>query len=157
MPWLWIAAGAGLVPLAEGFRGPLAPWLGAVLAATLVVSAVREGNDVNEFNADQFNTLVDAAEEIETLAGGRPCGVVTGFTPQVAWYSGCRTGWYDLRRVAYPARMVEVSEVVYLLWAQQGKRQPDVDLWGEYVAASGGLVHREEGRRIVEVYLAVPD
>lgn len=156
MPWLWIGAGAGLVSLAEAIPAHQGRWLVAVLAATLVVSAVREGNDVNEFNAEQFNAVVDASQAIEDLAGGRPCGVVTGFTPQVAWYSGCRTGWYDLQQVAYPRRMVEASEVVYLLWAQEGKRQPDAELWEEYVAASGGLVHREEGRRIVEVYLVAP-
>jgi hypothetical protein len=80
--------------------------------------------------------------------------VVTGFVPQVAWYSGCGTDAYDLSKVAYPPQLVQDSAVVYLLWAQEGKRQPEPELWEDYVAASRGMVHREEGRRIVEVYLA---
>jgi hypothetical protein len=154
MPWLWIAAGAGLVPAGRWVPRPVAPWLGMVLIATLIVSAVRHGDDVGEFNAEQFNTIVDAAEAIDTLAGGRSCGVVTGFVPQVAWYSGCRTGSYNLEQVAYPTEMVGISDVVYLLWAEEGKRQPDTALWERYVAESGGLVHREGVGRIVEVYLA---
>jgi hypothetical protein len=153
MPWLWIAAGAGLATALRWVPRPAAPWLGIALAAAVIVAAVRDGDDVSRFNAEQFNTVVDAAEAIDDLAGERSCGVVTGFVPQVAWYSGCRTGSYNLEQVAYPAEMVRTSDVVYLLWAQEGKRQPGPGLWQDYVAESDGLVHREGGGRIVEVYL----
>ena len=154
MPWAWIAAGAGLAGAVRWVPRSAAPWLAAVMAVTLLVSAVREGDDVGEFNAEQFNAIVDASEAVGDLAGDRSCGVVTGFIPQVAWYSGCATDGYDLQRVTYPEGMVRASDVVYLLWAQEGKRQPDAALWEDYVDSSHGLVHREEGRRIVEVYLA---
>jgi len=154
MPWLWVAAGVGLVPVLRSVPDAAAPAVAGALALTLVVSAVAEGNEQSDLSAERFNTVVDASQAIAGLAAGRACGVVTGFTPQVAWYSGCRTGWYDLQRVALPDAMVEASDVVYLMWVQEGKRQPDPGLWDEYVSASAGLVHREEGRRVVEVYAA---
>ncbi|NQV08097.1 glycosyltransferase family 39 protein, partial [bacterium] len=82
-PFLWMVAGAGLVPIARWVPRAAVPALGAVLAIVLVVSTTAEGSEINDFARSNYSDIKQASLAIGELADDRACGVVTSYVPQV--------------------------------------------------------------------------
>jgi hypothetical protein len=142
IPLLWAAAGAGLAGLAAAVTLPRteAAVLGAALLAAMVVSALDLGHEANRFNQTRYAPIREAAEQTSEAAAGEACGVVTGYGPQVAWYSGCLVAGFPDGLVAPPRWLDGRSEVVFLFRVEDGKRQPGAAAWRR--ASDEGLVER---------------
>jgi len=149
-PWVWILAGAGLVPLVEMVPGALAPAVAGAVAAALLVGAADDGGAVNEFNKDEFTQVKQAALQIRADAAGRECGVVTGFLPQMEWYSECTARGFPASADELPGPALRGDDAIYIVYVQQGKRQPGGQLERDLREQSEVLTV-VEGRREVEV------
>jgi hypothetical protein len=139
-PWLWLAAGFGLV---EGFRRVEAPFrnlLTAVLAGALVLGAVADGDVEMTKLMDRFWPLRAAAREIDDVTEDGQCGILTGYVPQVAWYSHCiTTSIADAAvRLTYPGFPADAERFLFLV--EEGKRQPEGDLLAAYLEATPEVV-----------------
>ena len=149
-PWVWVLAGAGLVPLIEAAPKALAPAVAGAVAAALLIGAADAGGAVNEFNKDEFTQLKQAALEIKDHAGGRECGVVTGFLPQVEWYTECTARGFPGAAAELPGPSLRGDDAIYIVYVQQGKRQPGGQLERD-LREQSEVLSVVEGQREVEV------
>jgi len=132
-PWLWIAAGAGLAAAGNRVPRALSVSIAVVLLVGLLPLMPRLTDDAQEFNMG-FTTIETAARSLDT---GEDCGVITSYTPQVEWYSGCEAV------VIHEDRLVVDSPHLpngprYLFIVQGGKRQPDEELMEDYLDETTG-------------------
>jgi len=150
-PWLWVVAGAGLVVLAETVPRNLGPIAGVAVVAALMVSGAHTGGEVNAFAKENFTQIKIAAQKIRSDAAGRSCGVVTGFLPQVQWYSRCTVRAFPRRADELPGTSIRKADAIYLVFVQEGKRQPSGEERDGFETASSHAF-TVEGKRIVDVW-----
>lgn len=136
-PWFWLAAGVGLVGLANALPRKVA--FGSALAAVTVCGflALELSDDRNRFN-ERFATLKVAAVSLDD---GTPCGVFTSHTPQVEWYSECETVGINRDAVVTSSPLFPEGPR-YLFIVVGGKRQPDADLLAEYIQQTTGVASK---------------
>jgi hypothetical protein len=134
-PWLWLAAGIGLSTL--GRLGPKRLAVGMALLAIMIYGslALQLSDDRNRFN-EGFTALRLAASSLDT---GGDCGVLTSYTPQVEWYSGCDTIGIDRTSVVTESPLLPEGPR-FLLMVEGGKRQPAADLLERYLLVTTGEV-----------------
>ncbi len=140
-PWLWIGAAAGLVGLAGEWTPVVRTTLAVALAGVLIAGSMG-GGAVASDNLERFRPLRVASRLVADQAADRPCGVLTSYVPQVAWYSGCVTRDFELDRVEVDAPTFPAGAERFLLLVQDGKRQPEGRLLNEYVLATNGVPDR---------------
>ena len=156
IPLLWAAAGAGLAGLAAVVTLPRAEAgvLAAALLGAMVVSALDLGYEANRVNKARYSSVRTAAERVGEAAAGGSCGVVTGYGPQVGWYSGCLVAGFPGSGPTPPRWLESRSDVVFLFRVEDGKRQPEASAWRE--AADDGALQRifavDEGDVVVYRY-----
>jgi hypothetical protein len=133
-PWFWLSGGAGLVALSRRMPRVLATV--SAVAAVIVFTALAPtlSDNQNRFN-EGFATIRRAAR---SLATGVECGVFTSYTPQVGWYSGCKTVGINRTEVVLDSPFLPDGPQ-YLFIVERGKRQPDSELLEEYVKATTGV------------------
>ncbi len=141
LPFLWIAGGAAIAALTRSWDRQLLITAGLIAIVAAGLSARTDAAVQNRFN-DTFATLQRASQELEDRAEG-PCGAITSYVPQVAWYSGCVTKNWDLDEVRLNPAGFPDGAPTYLFWVERGKRQPDATLTAEYTTQTQGLVFEE--------------
>lgn len=124
-PWLWIAAAYGLSEMARSLRRDLVSPVVATLVLLTVLGAVSDGAMEVRKNEERFHDLRTAARQLDAVAADDTCAVVTGFVPQVAWYSRCVTTSYSMTHVRLAGGSFPPDPTVYLFLVQNGKRQPE--------------------------------
>ncbi len=150
-PWFWLAAGAGLVSFGEIMSRAARIGSGLALLAVVFALGVPLSNGQNQFN-EGFTVIKEAASSLDT---GQACGVLTSYTPQVEWYSGCETvGFISMEAMTESQWLPDGPR--YLFVVESGKRQPSDEILEEYYEASTGAP-RAFGtpgarRRYVEVW-----
>jgi 4-amino-4-deoxy-L-arabinose transferase-like glycosyltransferase len=127
-PWLWIAAAVGLTGLAGVVPRSLSLSVGIVLLLVLAGLAPSLSDYVHEAN-ERYAVIKAAAT---SLSAEKSCGVITSYTPQVAWYSGCDTVNIDPTRVDITSPDLAPG-THYLFIVERGKRQPDDELMARYM------------------------
>jgi hypothetical protein len=134
-PWFWLAAGIGLSTL--GRFGPKRLAVGMASLAIMIYGALalQLSDDRNRFN-EGFTALRLAASSLDT---GENCGVLTSYTPQVEWYSGCETIGIDRTSVVTDSPLLPEGPR-FLLIVEGGKRQPAADLLERYLLVTTGEV-----------------
>ncbi|MGW3569643.1 glycosyltransferase [Streptomyces sp. NPDC000941] len=91
--------------------------IAALAAVTVPATAQYVAHDAMPGpTAQRVSTLAVARQ----LAGDRPCLLVTGYEPDLGWYSGCDAVTYGQYRRMAPAAGVEVSLVLF----ERGRLQP---------------------------------
>ena len=74
--------------------------------------------------------IVDAAEVVRTDAAGEACETRTSYTPQITWYAVCSSYLWS--------RPIPTSRPAYLVFFENGKRQPTgADLSAEIASTEG--------------------
>lgn len=119
LPLLWIVAGSVLVHLAVRVLRSVAVVTSLVVVVLGSLVAVDQTRAVHEQLDRRFAVLAEAA----TATGTRPdlpCPVVTSYSPQYEWYSGCEAAAFADGRV--PDRFG--GRDVSLVLVRNGKRQP---------------------------------
>ncbi len=154
-PWLWIGGGAGLLLFAKGTDRVVAGVTGALVLATAVVGSFGAAQEQNRFN-EGFQTIEIAATRIDAETEDNTCTVVTGYVPQVGWYSRCATTLFGLDGVDL-ADDTSPNGPRFLFVVERGKGQPDGALLDGYLARTDGLEFTEGSpefgpRRYVEVW-----
>jgi len=94
-----------------------------------------------------------AALEVMELAGAESCGVLTSYTPQVTFYSGCASEVFE--NAVGPDEQLERlrGELRFMVLIQNGKQQPlGPELQGFVDLTSGPPVVVEGARRDGLVY-----
>jgi len=124
-PWLWISAAFGLSEasrsLGTAFVGP---GIAALLVLTILGGAADGGVEVAK-NKERFPDIRTAAIQLNQATNDGECGVITGYVPQVAWYSRCVTTNFSTEDVRLTSRSFPDDPVLYLFVVQDGKRQAD--------------------------------
>jgi hypothetical protein len=130
-PW----AGAGALALGMIVIGSLAL---SVPQARIYVSNREENNEAVKL----------VATELASRTGDVSCGVITSYSPQVTYYSGCLTDifWTGLEPVDALARLP--TEARFLVLMDNGKRQPTGEGLDALLALTDGspVVVSGEGR-----------
>ncbi|HJR90813.1 MAG TPA: glycosyltransferase family 39 protein [Acidimicrobiia bacterium] len=116
----------------EWFRVAVAAFSIAVVGL-FALNADRTDRNA-ESRAASIAVLERASEAVVAEASG-PCGILTGATPQMTWFSGCFTDLPDLRDV-----VVEFDPTldVFLVIFENGRRQPEGEVLDGYIALSEG-------------------
>lgn len=141
---LLTTAAAGVAAnLATARLGAKAPWLShagiaalALLLLTLCGPHTARTELASRERFGETNKPVKLlAIEVGKMASDE-CTVVTGYQPQVAWYSGCKTSGFG----SDPAALMENlrEEGVFLVFFDTGKRQPDEADRDSYLALTDG-------------------
>ncbi len=113
----------------------------AVVAGLVVASVASLGinGDRANRNADArgatFEVLVEAARTVRVGSVGEPCGALTGYLPQMTWYSGCPTARFEEQE---PLLAPEVGPRPYLVFFEDGVRQPTGAVLDAYLALAAG-------------------
>lgn len=148
LPFLATLAAALLVPLIQGPRA-------VVIASSLIVVAagwaVYDSYATSKTLTKNYSIIRVGAEEIGSLAEGE-CLLLTGYSPQVGWYSGCAAASYPRSSYNGEGHQDELFEDivshlephsedlpsdadVYAVLVERGKRQPLGSTLGQLVAA----------------------
>jgi 4-amino-4-deoxy-L-arabinose transferase-like glycosyltransferase len=154
-PWMWMGGGAGLLLFARGTDRVVAGVTGALVLATAVVGSFDASQAQNRFN-EGFQTIETAATRIDASSKDGACTVITGYVPQVGWYSDCVTKPFNLFQVEV-GESTPQGEPRFLFVVERGKRQPEGALFEDYLARTSGLEFMEGSpqlgpRRYVEVW-----
>lgn len=144
-PFLMLGAASGLVGAASGLVGAVTPRIRGVAAAAasglLVTATAVAGMDVAEAYTVQRlknnNANIRAiAQDIGAVSEGS-CTVVTGYNPQVRWYSGCQTLPYESNGEIPPLEErthdVPSGSEIYVLTVRKGKHQPSAERLNQYL------------------------
>ncbi|KAA3637979.1 MAG: hypothetical protein DWP92_06925, partial [Armatimonadetes bacterium] len=131
LPWLWIVGAFGIATLARIPDRTLAVSLAVVLCLFVAVDSLRRADARNDLNAESFTRIKEAADNIDANTDNNACGVVSGYVPQVGWYSHCPTKGYDLSQVSIDSDYFGDGPV-FLMLVEGGKRQPQGDLLADY-------------------------
>lgn len=129
-------------------------WASCVLlVGSLALSAAGARESVDSRAAS--NEPVElAALEVVALAGGESCGVLTSYTPQVTYYSGCASVIFETGPTpeGHIARLA--GEARFMVLIENGKRQPvGPELQGFIDLTSGSPVVVKGTRRDGMVYI----
>ena len=144
-PWLWIAAGYGVVKASQVMPRDLLLAGGTTVLVAFVLSGISDGGAEMANSKERFLELRTVSREIDSATDDGSCGVVTSYGPQVAWYSHCVTARYSLTDVRVSAASFPPDPIVYVLVVQDGKRQPEAAVLDEYwVVAAAGCVEAGE-------------
>jgi hypothetical protein len=152
-PLLWIAAAVGIGLVVDAVPAGYVPAIGIALVVNLLVAGLHETREIGLFANRNYRSIAEASEAIAEHAAGRSCAVFTGYRPHVAWYSECATGRLDRAEVSFSPVLLQDHEIEYVMYVQEGTRQPDAAVWEEYLAVLGDPVIRVAGSRPVEVYV----
>lgn len=106
-----------------------------VVTAMLTAGAVVLTVDSERLALDRLGPLVRGAEEAGARSDG-DCLVLTGYQPQVAWYSGCAVN-------GLAALGTTAEDDTYALLRVNGKGQPD-DIEAELAADGARVIARED-------------
>lgn len=79
-----------------------------------------------------------AALEVQQLAGGRDCGVLSSYVPQMTFYSECPTVRFLVSGTSEQAVSRIPGETTYMVLIEDGKRQPTGDDLDGLVSLSVG-------------------
>lgn len=124
-PWLWIGAAygldRGLSMMQKDLRRPL---VGFVVAGILA-AGVADGALTMRTRQERFSALRAASRLLDEAIVDGDCAIITGYGPQVEWYSHCFTTSYSLDRVRLTGNQFPNDAVVYVLYVENGKHQPD--------------------------------
>ncbi len=137
-PWLWIASAAGFASAFTRLHGHLATSAVAVLAVAVILAGFSDGAIEVSKNKDRFLAIRTAARQIDNATEDLECGVITGYVPQVAWYSRCITTSYSTSNVRLTSESFPEDPATFLFFVQDGKRQPEGDLLQAYRDAVDG-------------------
>jgi 4-amino-4-deoxy-L-arabinose transferase-like glycosyltransferase len=137
-PWLWIAAGYGLAEATRSMRRDfILPALGVFLVLAVLGAIIDGGLEVRQ-NKERFPDIRTAAREVDSVTADGECGVITGYVPQVAWYSHCVTANYSMNAVQLSSTSFPTDPALYVFVVQDGKRQPVDPVLKDYLARSEG-------------------
>jgi 4-amino-4-deoxy-L-arabinose transferase-like glycosyltransferase len=106
-------------------------------AGAMAVFLLMSGTSVDrnaEARGDGFEVLEQVGAAVVASSQGE-CGIVTTYTPQLNWYSGCRV--IELR----DDRIVDLRPPDvnwYLVLFENGKRQPEGEILDGYLQMTGG-------------------
>lgn len=130
VPFVAIAAAAGLGALVTTRAGAVA--VAVVLVAAVVPMWSDAKADVDSFQ-DRYGVIRYVARELDAVAEG-DCIVITSYSPQVGWYSGCPAYGFtpDMRQdgldrsvlLSHAPRFVPSGTDAYAVLFNRGKRQP---------------------------------
>jgi 4-amino-4-deoxy-L-arabinose transferase-like glycosyltransferase len=139
-------AGAVVVTVAlEGLsrRTPRATWAVLVLLVATTILHVAQLTQDQVLDRDQaaegLAVIEDVGRALGSSAGG-DCSVLTSYSPQITWYSGCATYGFSTGPEAARANLTDDAWVVLF---QGGKRQPEGADLGLYLAGTE-LIERWE-------------
>lgn len=151
VPWLWISAAAGLAGVASRMPMTVSGVAGFVTLLVLALAAPSSSDDAVRLNVG-FQTIENAAR---SLATGEECGVFTSYTPQVEWYSECKAVVINRYQVVIDSESLPDGPR-YLLFVENGKRQPEGEVYEGYVAETTGTPRAfhplDPERRSVEIW-----
>lgn len=132
-PWFWIAASVGLAAMGKRMPAVWRTVLAPAMVVLFVLLAPALSDDAQEFNWG-YSTIETAAR---SLADSGPCEVLTSYTPQVEWYSGCETENIDPEVLVVDSPTFPMGPR-YLFIVENGKRQPDEALMEQYIEETTG-------------------
>lgn len=137
LPWCAIVAAIGLVWLSSRGPRPVVVGLAAVLGLAAPLAAFSDGIDATDTHRRSYGTIRAMSRAIGQDAAGGPCVVLTSYSPQVAWYSGCVARAVPVEEVTPEREALLISAAerfgddlpadapVYVAYVNRGKRQPD--------------------------------
>lgn len=132
---LMVAAGVAVDDVRRRVTGPLYRAGVAATVAAVVVGLGLAGDRADrnaEARAASTQILVDTARTVVTDAAGA-CGIVTSYSPQLTWFSGCETALFG---TSQPEVGLESDLARYVVFYNNGKRQPTGELRESYEALS---------------------
>ncbi len=135
LPFILLPAAAGWVSAIQRFPARRLVAVACLLLALPALQAV--GSGAGELRRlENSVALRQAARELGDIAGD-PCYVVTSYTPQVEWYSGCETTRFNTPATP-EQRLAEFPPggQVYVLIGTSGKVQPEGDALEAYRRAT---------------------
>lgn len=124
-PWLWISAAFGLSEASKSMSAAFVRPGIVILLVLVILSGAVDGGVEAEKNKERFPDIRTAALQLDKQTNDGECGVITGYVPQVAWYSRCVTTNYSDQDVRLTSTSFPDDPEVYLFLVQDGKRQPD--------------------------------
>ena len=135
---LLVAAGATVLVRATSVLLTAPGWrvavtavvLGGLLAGQLAYE-VRDERRAHASEAATEAPFGRALTRIADAAPGAECSVLTSYTPQVGWYTGCAA--YTFGKNPQPGRESRLSGQSWLLLRQGGKRQPEGEVRQHYL------------------------
>jgi len=130
IPWLWISAGAAWASVASRIPKIVAWTAGAAAVVALALAAPASSDDAIQLNVG-FQTIENAARHLAAAYKGT-CGVFTSYAPQVEWYSGCETVVMNRHNLVLDSDLFPDGPS-FLLFVEDGKRQPEGELFDEYL------------------------
>lgn len=139
LPWLWLVAGYGYTHMASDRDRTLTFTVALVLVGFVAVDALPRANTYNSVNRDRFTAIKTAGVGIDDVTEDNECGAISGYTPQIGWYSHCPTKGYDLSDVDVDSEYFGAGPTT-LVFVVDGKRQPSGDLRVAYEDAAIGPV-----------------
>lgn len=137
-PWLWIGAAYGLDQVLSMMQQDLRRPLVGVAVVGMLLAGAAEGAAAMRTRQERFSVLRAAARQLDVSTVDGQCGVITGYGPQVEWYSACLTAPYSLESVRLTGTGFPSEAVVYLMYVERGKRQPVSPLLDEYLESVTG-------------------
>ena len=116
-------------------RSTAAVWVALVLfalgmAAHLARLAPSQAGE-RKLEAERRVVLLDAATALGDLSGHN-CSVLTGYVPQITWYSGCES--YHFGRPPTVGQERFLTSDAWMLLLEQGKVQPEGAVLDAYLA-----------------------
>lgn len=143
IPWACIGAAAVLVPLVREFR-PIVLWVGvAITLAVMPEAALNRMHTAHDKQLTHFDVLREAGAVVRESAA-YPCPVVSSYSPQIQWYTGCETYAFDDGEI--PSRLD--GRAFSIVFVQKGKRQPDREELTDVIEdASASTVVGDKGKR----------
>ncbi|MDH5421547.1 MAG: glycosyltransferase family 39 protein [Acidimicrobiia bacterium] len=137
-PWLWISAAVGLSAASRSMSRAYVRSGAIALLVLAIVGGASDGGVEVEKNKERFPDIRTAALQLDDMTADGECGVITGYIPQVAWYSRCITTNYSNSEVRLTSTSFPEDPRLYLLLVQDGKRQPDGAILDGYLAKVAG-------------------
>lgn len=134
-PWLWLMASVALVEGLRSMRSDMRRALGVSLIVLVVMSGVADWTSEVDKNKNRFLEIRTASREIDEISEDGGCAVVTGYTPQVAWYSRCLTGRFPSDGGATQPVFVDLETFVFFV--KSGKNQPPEEQVFAYLQQEG--------------------
>ncbi|MBK5267168.1 MAG: glycosyltransferase family 39 protein [Acidimicrobiia bacterium] len=137
-PWLWMTAAYGLNEISLSMRKEYAVSIAGILLGLALLSGIADGGLEVTHNKERFPDIRAAARLIDSVTADGECGVVTGYVPQVSWYSHCVTANYSLGGVRITSASFPVDPTLYVFVVQNGKRQPAKSVLDDYLDQTSG-------------------
>lgn len=160
LPWLWMVAGYGYTLVAPERDRVLTYAVAFLLVGFVAADALPRANTYNSLNRDRYTILKTAGVAVDDVTDDNECGAISGYTPQIGWYSHCPAMGYDLEQVVVESAYFGAGPTT-LVFVLNGKRQPEGELRSAYEEAAEGPISsiREPPRdrlRYVELWVVPP-